>query len=44
MFFPYDVYESEIDCFDFGAIAIETSATVQPSDNLFAVGRDPVFK
>lgn len=40
MLFPYDVFEPEIDCENFGAITINTANNWEERDNVFFVGRD----
>ncbi len=39
MFFPYDNYESPIDCTSFGTLTIYTTQTISADDNAFFLGR-----
>ena len=39
MFFPYDNYESDIDCTEFGLITVYTAETITEEDNVFILGR-----
>ena len=43
MFFPYDNYESDIDCTEFGLITIYTAETITEEDNVFILGRGDDF-
>ena len=39
MFFPYDNYESEIDCTEFGLLTVYTAEMITEQDNAFILGR-----
>jgi hypothetical protein len=39
MFFPYDNYESSIDCTQFGTLTIYTTQKITALDNAFFLGR-----
>lgn len=43
MFFPYDNYESDIDCTKFGLITVYTAQMITAKDNLFILGRGDAF-
>ena len=43
MFFPYDNYESAIDCTEFGTLTIYTTQTINKQDNAFFLGRGNEF-
>jgi len=39
MFFPYDNYESSIDCTKFGILTVYTTQKITSQDNAFFLGR-----
>lgn len=43
MYFPYDNYQSNIDCTQFGLITIYTGQSISKDDNVFILGRDNEF-
>jgi hypothetical protein len=43
MFFPYDNYQSAVDCTKFGLITVYSALTITAQDNLFILGRGDPF-
>ena len=43
MFFPYDNYESDIDCTQFGLMTVYTAQMITENDNAFILGRGDEF-
>jgi hypothetical protein len=44
MFFPYDVFEPDINCQNFGAVTVHTARLLRERDNAFIIGRDLDYK